>query len=76
MIGRHLTKLIQTQAAPTVRLKVPMRREGADCLVVATKWANARGAKGVVMVVERGSTGLNPEEPAISAEGGSLRAMA
>ena len=37
----------QAQAAPTVRLKVPMRRRGADCLVVATKWGNAHGAKGV-----------------------------
>src|SRR5215475_4987000 len=25
----------KAQAAPTVRLKVPMRRRGADCLVVA-----------------------------------------
>src|SRR5215469_700459 len=40
-------KPIQAQAAPTVRLKVPMRRRGADCLVVATKWGNAHGAKGV-----------------------------
>src|SRR6202011_2235455 len=37
----------KAQAAPTVRLKVPMRRRGADCLVVATKWGNAHGAKGV-----------------------------
>jgi len=29
-----------------VRLKVLMRRAGADCFVVATKWGNARGAKG------------------------------
>src|SRR6266478_197572 len=36
----------KAQAAPTVRLKVPMRRRGADCLVVATKWGNAHGAKG------------------------------
>src|SRR5258708_16421288 len=36
----------KAQAAPTVRLKVPMRRRGADCLVVATKRGNARGAKG------------------------------
>ena len=39
-------KPIQAQAAPTVRLKVPMRRRGADCLVVATKWGNAHGARG------------------------------
>ena len=29
------------------RPKVPMRRSGADCLVVAMKRCNARGAKGV-----------------------------
>jgi hypothetical protein len=27
------------------RLKVPIHRSGADCLVVAMKWGNARGAK-------------------------------
>jgi len=37
----------KAQAAPTVRLNVPMRRRGADCLVVATKWGNAHGAKEV-----------------------------
>src|SRR6266498_5997717 len=36
----------KAQAAPTARPKVPMRRRGADCPVVATKWGNARGAKG------------------------------
>src|SRR5258708_21024678 len=36
----------KAQAAPTARLKVPMRRLGADCLVVAMKRGNARGAKG------------------------------
>ena len=30
----------------TVRLKVPMRRPGADCSVVVTKRGNARGARG------------------------------
>jgi hypothetical protein len=30
----------------TVRPKVPMRRSGADCCVVAGKRGNARGAKG------------------------------
>ena len=30
----------------TARLKVPMRRPGADCSVVAMKRGNARGAKG------------------------------
>src|SRR5258708_22413134 len=35
----------KAQAAPTARLKVPMRRRGADCFVVAMKRGNARGAK-------------------------------
>src|SRR5580693_6472681 len=37
----------KAQAAPTARPKVPMRRRGADCLVVVMKRGNARGAKGV-----------------------------
>src|SRR5260370_25923189 len=36
----------KAQAAPTAKPKVPMRRLGADCLVVAWKRGNARGAKG------------------------------
>ena len=36
----------KAQAAPTARLKVPMRRRGADCPVVVMKRGNARGAKG------------------------------
>src|SRR5215470_13107711 len=36
----------KTQAATTARSKVPMRRRGADCLVLAMKRGNARGAKG------------------------------
>src|ERR1039458_10154981 len=36
----------KVQAAPTARPKVPMRRRGADCLVIALKRGNARGAKG------------------------------
>src|SRR6516162_10575325 len=36
----------KAQAAPTVRPKVPMRRLGADCSVVAMKRGNARRAKG------------------------------
>jgi hypothetical protein len=36
----------RSQAAPTARLKVPMRRRGADCSVVVMKRGNARGAKG------------------------------
>jgi len=37
----------KAQVATTTRPKVPMHRTGADCLVVATKWGNAHGAKGV-----------------------------
>jgi hypothetical protein len=37
----------KAQAVPTVRPKVPMRRQGAHCLVVVMKRGNARGAKGV-----------------------------
>src|SRR6266849_5180372 len=47
----------KTQAAPTARLKVPTRRRGADCLVVATKRGNARGAKGAGHRHWIGSTG-------------------
>ena len=36
----------KAQAAPTARPKVPTRRRGAHCLVVATKRGNSRGAKG------------------------------
>ena len=36
----------KAQAALTARPKVPMRRLGADCSVVAVKRGNARGAKG------------------------------
>src|SRR6516225_2432565 len=37
----------KTQAAQTARPKVPMRRLGADCFVLAMKRSNARGAMGV-----------------------------
>src|SRR5262249_62213252 len=37
----------KTEAATTARSKVPMRRRGADCLVLAMKRGNARGAKEV-----------------------------
>src|SRR5215471_18682785 len=33
-------------SSETARLKVPMRRAGADCSVIARKRGNARGAKG------------------------------
>src|SRR3954470_2475583 len=36
----------KAQVATTTRLKVPMRRRGADCFVVVVKRGNARGAKG------------------------------
>jgi hypothetical protein len=47
-----------------VRPKVPMRRAGADCSVVATKWGNARRAKGAGH--SRWDRWVNgkPEEPA------------
>ena len=47
----------KAQAAPTARLKVPMRRIGTHCLVVALKRGNARGAKGVGHQRWIGSTG-------------------
>src|SRR5271169_1304426 len=66
----------KAQAAPTARLIVPMRRRGADCLVVAMKRGNARGAKGVGHRDWVGSTGVG--EPAmggtrLTIEGGSLQ---
>src|SRR5215217_7601440 len=39
------------------RPKVPMRRPGADCLVVVRKRDNARGAKGQIIDVGCGPTG-------------------
>jgi hypothetical protein len=55
----------------TVRPKVPMRHPGADCLVVARKRGNSRGAKGAGH--PRGDwVNGKPEEPFVSAEGGSL----
>src|SRR5713226_3315289 len=50
------------KAAPTARPKVPMRRRGADCSVVAMKRGNACGARRQVIVVEHGPTGSNREE--------------
>jgi hypothetical protein len=37
----------KAQAVQAARPKVPMRRLGADCFVLAMKRSNARGAKGV-----------------------------
>jgi hypothetical protein len=51
--------------APTARPKVPMRRRGADCPVVATKRGNARGAKRAGHRHWAGSTG-NGRSPAIN----------
>jgi hypothetical protein len=59
------------------RPKVPMRRPGADCSVVAVKRVNSRGAKGAGHP-RRGqseSTG-NRKNSLASAEGGSLRWVA
>ena len=63
------------QAAQTARPKVPMRRLGADCSVVAEKRGNARGAKGAG---HRHLSRVNRqrEEPDVQWEGGSLRAVA
>src|SRR5438552_876537 len=44
-------------AAPTARPKVPMRRLGAHCLVVARKRGNTRGAKEAGHQHRIGSTG-------------------
>ena len=38
----------------SARPKVPMRRRGADCLVVVMKRGNARGAKGQVIAIGSG----------------------
>src|SRR5262245_39700506 len=65
----------KAQAAPTARPKVPMRRRGADCLVVALKRVIPVEQRGQVIAVELGPTGSNREEPERSAEGGSLRAV-
>jgi len=46
-----------------VRLKVLMRRAGADCSVVATKWGNARGAKGAGHPRRDRWVNGKPEEP-------------
>ena len=57
-----------TSADPT-RLKVPMHRSGAHCLVGARKRGNARGAKGAGR-----QDGVNgqPEELLVLAEAGRL----
>ena len=48
----------KAQSVTTARPKVPMRRLGAHCLVVAMKRGNARGAKGVGHQRWIGSTGV------------------
>jgi len=55
----------------TTRPKVPMHRPGAHCFVVARKRGNARGAKGAGHPRWDWVNG-KPEEPFVSAEGGSL----
>ena len=60
----------------TPRLKVPMRRPGADCLVVAEKRGNARGAKGQVTGVEIDRSTGNGRNRLVLAEGGSLHSVA
>src|SRR6516225_11110852 len=53
------------------RPKVPMRQPGADCLVVAEKRGNSRGAKGVGHPRQDGVNG-QPEELLVLAEAGRL----
>src|SRR6476660_3339813 len=48
----------KAQSVTAARPKVPMRRLGAHCLVVAMKRGNARGAKGVGHQRWIGSTGV------------------
>ena len=62
-------------SSETARPKVPMRRAGAYCSVVAMKWGNARGAKGAGHPRQDGVNG-QPEELLVLAEGGSLRWVA
>jgi hypothetical protein len=55
----------KAQVATTTRPTVPMRRLGADCLVVVMKRGNACGAKGAGHRHWRGSTG-NGKNPLIN----------
>ena len=55
----------------TTRPKIPMRRPGADCLVVAAKRGNSRGAKGAGHPRQDGVNG-QPEELLVLAEAGRL----
>jgi len=69
----------KAQAASIARPKVPMRWGGADCLVVALKRGNARGAKGAGHRHWVGSTG-NGRNPTINgrrqpSRGGTSRMM-
>ena len=69
----------KAQAVPIARPKVPMRRTGADCFVVAEKRGNARGAKGAGHRHWFGSTG-NGRNPRVNgrrqpSRGGTSRMM-
>ena len=61
----------------TVRLKVLMRKPGADCSVVAMPWGNAHGAKGAghLRRNHNESTG-NRRNSLVLTEGGSLQWVA
>ena len=60
-----------------MRLKVPIAPEGGGLPRSSYEvGVMPMERRGWVIVVERGPTGSNREEPAVSAEGGSLRAMA
>jgi hypothetical protein len=65
----------KAQAALTARPKVPMRRIGADCLIVVTKRGNARGAKGAGHRRWAWGNRSCREAPGCSAEGGSVRTV-
>src|SRR6516162_9636360 len=62
-------------SSETVRPKVPMRRVGADCSVIARKRGNARGAKGAGHWRWDGAN-WQQEELQFSAGVGSLRSVA
>jgi hypothetical protein len=65
-----------TSGSPA-RPKVPKRRPGADCSVVAVKRGNSRGAKGAGHPRrDRTESTGNRKNSLVSAEGGSLRWVA
>jgi hypothetical protein len=51
----------KAQAATTARSKVPMRRRGADCLVLAMKWVMPVERRGQVIAIGSGQLRLRSE---------------